>query len=87
MRRLAMLFALAVWVSACGAGQPPLSQPAKTKQQADVELQTAWKDGWLPFRRSEYPPAQATLERNKKRYAAKRALDVPLAASATNPSK
>lgn len=65
MRRLATLCAVAALFSGCVPGQPLLSQSGKTKQQADVELENAWKEGWLPYRRADYPPAQATLERNK----------------------
>ncbi len=86
MRRLATLCAVAALFSGCVPGQPLLSQSGKTKQQADVELENAWKEGWLPYRRADYPPAQATLERNKKRYSATHPEDVPLPASAAEPS-
>ncbi|MFM0327750.1 DUF4148 domain-containing protein [Caballeronia glebae] len=58
----AMLFFFAG--SALAAG--PVS--GETRAQARQELVQAWKDGWLPYSRHDYPPSATTLARNKARY-------------------
>ncbi|MDR5743591.1 MULTISPECIES: DUF4148 domain-containing protein [Caballeronia] len=69
MRRLTVICLSLVIVCAGGAFTLPLGlAQAKTREQARTELEQAWRDGWLPYRRSEYPPSPATLDRNKKRY-------------------
>lgn len=47
-------------------GEPPVA--GKTRAQAQQELVQAWKDGWLPYNRHDYPPSETTLARNKARY-------------------
>ncbi|MFM0140660.1 DUF4148 domain-containing protein [Caballeronia grimmiae] len=44
------------------------SVAGKTCAQARQDLVQAWKDGWFPYNRHDYPPSAASLARNKARY-------------------
>ncbi|WP_087129113.1 DUF4148 domain-containing protein [Caballeronia concitans] len=44
------------------------SVAGKTCAQAREELVQAWKDGWLPYNRHDYPPSATRLARNQARY-------------------
>ncbi|WP_341318866.1 DUF4148 domain-containing protein [Paraburkholderia sp. IMGN_8] len=46
----------------------PESQ-GKTREQVREEMIQARRDGWLPYRRHDYPPSTATIKRNKELYA------------------
>ena len=73
--------ALVVLFSGCASSPELSASGGKTREQARAELDQAWRDGWLPNKRSEYPPTEATRERNKKRYATKYPEDSPNEAS------
>ncbi|EKS72762.1 DUF4148 domain-containing protein [Caballeronia sp. Lep1P3] len=40
----------------------------KTRAQARQDLEQAYRDGVLPFRRSEYPPTAASKKKNRDAY-------------------
>jgi hypothetical protein len=52
------------------AGSATVTEPvaAKTHAQARQELVQAWRDGWLPYNRHDYPPTATSLARNRARY-------------------
>ncbi|MDR5743550.1 hypothetical protein AWB71_05056 [Caballeronia peredens] len=50
-----------------GEGGPMIQ--GKTREEVRQELVQAYKDGVLPFRRSEYPPSAASMKKNKEAYA------------------
>nr|WP_238212479.1 DUF4148 domain-containing protein [Caballeronia novacaledonica] len=86
MRRLAVISAALVIVSSgCSSTLPSDVAHGKTSEQARTELEQAWRDGWLPYKRSEYPPSPATLDRNKKRYATQHPAGVEAEANAVKP--
>ncbi|SAK44635.1 hypothetical protein AWB80_00782 [Caballeronia pedi] len=69
--------ALVVLLSGCASSPEPGASGSKTREQARAELDQAWRDGWLPYKRSDYPPSEATRERNRKRYVTKYPEDTP----------
>ena len=40
----------------------------KTRDRVLQETEQAWRTGWLPFTRHDYPPDAKTLKRNRERY-------------------
>ncbi|SPB14122.1 hypothetical protein NOV72_01371 [Caballeronia novacaledonica] len=68
-RRLVMvaLFALCAG-STVARAQGVSDGQGKTREEARRELEQAWREGELPFRRREYPPTPESKKRNKERY-------------------
>lgn len=65
---IATLELLTVGVSGAAYGDEGSSH-GKTRAEVRHELVQAYKDGVLPFRRSEYPPSAASMKKNKEAYA------------------
>ena len=60
--------ALLIWTGSAGSREGPSNQ-GKTREQTRQELVQAYKEGVLPFRRSEYPPTAASMKKNREAYA------------------
>lgn len=60
---------LTVSGDAVAIGEGGSSSHEKTREEVRRELVQAYKDGILPFRRSEYPPSTASMKKNKEAYA------------------
>jgi len=60
-----------ITVAAAGAvaAQGTPESQGKTREQVRAEIVQAQRDGWLPYRRYDYPPSAATVKRNKELYA------------------
>ncbi|HTH60717.1 MAG TPA: DUF4148 domain-containing protein [Paraburkholderia sp.] len=69
--RIAVLATGAAMVALSGiaAAQHPTGASGKTREQVRQELEQAYRDGLLPHKRTEYPPSEATIKRNKELYA------------------
>ncbi|KAK47040.1 hypothetical protein BG58_07665 [Caballeronia jiangsuensis] len=66
---IATFVLLTVGVVAVANGENGPSSHGKTREEVRRELVQAYKDGVLPFRRSEYPPSAASMKKNKEAYA------------------
>lgn len=49
---------------------PVAANAGKTREQVYQELVDAEREGMIPTGRNNYPPSEATIERNRARYAA-----------------
>ncbi len=66
---IATLMLLTVGVNGVAYGDEGPLNRGKTREEVRRELVQAYKDGILPFRRSEYPPSAASMKKNKDAYA------------------
>lgn len=70
MKRRAVAVGIVILaVSWTVAAEDISTAPAKTREQVRAEIEQARRDGILPYRRDDYPPSKATIERNKELYA------------------
>lgn len=70
MKQHAIAIGTMVLIAAgAAAAQDNTTSAPKTREQVRAEIEQARRDGILPFRRYDYPPSKATIERNKELYA------------------
>ncbi|SAL32089.1 hypothetical protein AWB70_02089 [Caballeronia cordobensis] len=67
MKSICVVAAALLMAGLAQAHEGPLNE-GKTREQARQELEQAYKDGVLPFRRSEYPPTEASRKKNREAY-------------------
>ncbi|WP_175946278.1 DUF4148 domain-containing protein [Caballeronia sp. BCC1704] len=67
MKSIVVIAMALLMASLAQAHEGPLNE-GKTREQARQELEQAYRDGVLPFRRSEYPPTAATKKKNREAY-------------------
>ncbi len=67
MKSIGVIAAALLMAGLAQAHEGPLNE-GKTREQTRQELEQAYKDGLLPFRRSEYPPTAASKKKNRDAY-------------------
>lgn len=88
MKRQTMVVALLIAVaSGTAAAQDASTATSKTREQVRAEVEQARRDGLLPYRRHDYPPSKATIERNKELYAIAHPNAVKTEGATTVPAK
>lgn len=67
LRTMAVI--LAIVVSDGALAQVASNAPGKTRAEVRAEIEEARREGWLPYKRHDYPPSRETIRRNRERYA------------------
>nr|WP_081716267.1 DUF4148 domain-containing protein [Paraburkholderia mimosarum] len=68
-QRIALGAILAFVIHGAAVAQGAPTAPGKTRAEVRAELEQARRDGWLPYKRYDYPPSRETVRRNRERYA------------------